>query len=144
MLRSLVGIAVGLVVSTSAEYFEEFAQAEIANGTTIKFVTIQQKIAGKSYSRMQIQGEGPQWRTVTGIGCVVIPPEEVEYRVMYNNLLPVEVTMHQHGQTPPNNLDGVPYLSQVPILPERIAVYVFNIYPQNRGTYFIHSHFFRY
>ena len=53
MLRSLVGIAVGLVVRTSAEYFEEFAQAEIANGTTIKFVTTQQKIAGKSYSRQR-------------------------------------------------------------------------------------------
>jgi len=122
-------------------FYEDFAQAETLNATRIQFVTIQQKIGGKMYSRYSITGTGPQWKTVSGIGCVVIPETDSEYKAIYENLLPTEITMHQHGQTPPNNLDGVPYLAQVPILPERIAVYVFNIYPQNRGSYFIHSHY---
>jgi FtsP/CotA-like multicopper oxidase with cupredoxin domain len=93
------------------------------------------------FLRYHVEGIGPQWQNVTGMGSVVVKESDPEYRVIYDNQLPVETTMHQHGQTPPVNLDGVPYLSQVPILPGRAAITAFNVYPQNRGSYFIHSHY---
>eukprot|EP00736_Rhodelphis_marinus_P008274 Rmarinus@m.8861 len=95
-----------------------------------------------TYERLGIRGEGPQYREVSGIGSVWLSKDDSEFRVNYVNNLDEVTTIHQHGLTPPTNLDGVPFLSQLPIYPGRQHLYVFDILrPQNEGTYFLHSHY---
>jgi FtsP/CotA-like multicopper oxidase with cupredoxin domain len=48
------------------------------------------------------------------------------------------VTIHWHGLRIPNDQDGVPYLTQKPILPGEEGHYVFT--PPDTGTFFFHTH----
>jgi FtsP/CotA-like multicopper oxidase with cupredoxin domain len=48
------------------------------------------------------------------------------------------VTIHWHGLRIPNGQDGVPYLTQKPILPGEEGHYAFA--PPDTGTYFFHTH----
>ena len=48
--------------------------------------------------------------------------------------------MHFHGLTVPNGMDGVPGLTQDPIMPGESFTYSFKVLDQP-GTYMYHSHF---
>ncbi|MDS0301062.1 multicopper oxidase family protein [Halogeometricum sp. S1BR25-6] len=54
------------------------------------------------------------------------------------NDLPTETTVHWHGVPVPNPVDGVPGVTQDPILPGETYEYTFRAEPA--GTYFYHSH----
>jgi FtsP/CotA-like multicopper oxidase with cupredoxin domain len=59
----------------------------------------------------------------------------------FKNTLPragEHVTIHWHGLRIPNGQDGVPYLTQKPILPGEEGRYAFA--PPDTGTYFFHTH----
>ena len=59
----------------------------------------------------------------------------------FKNSLPragEHATIHWHGLRIPNREDGVPYLTQEPILPGAEGVYDF--VPPDTGTYFFHTH----
>src|SRR5450755_864403 len=58
--------------------------------------------------------------------------------VYVHNLLRVGTSVHWHGIFVPNQFDGVPYLTQMPIKPGDTHLYKFAII-QN-GTYWYHSH----
>jgi FtsP/CotA-like multicopper oxidase with cupredoxin domain len=47
-------------------------------------------------------------------------------------------TIHWHGLTVPNSMDGVPYVTQPPVMPGRQYVYRFKAEPY--GTHFYHCH----
>jgi len=59
--------------------------------------------------------------------------------VHVHNLKKTPATVHWHGVILPNQFDGVPYLTQMPIDPGATFLYKFPVI-QN-GTYWYHSHF---
>jgi manganese oxidase len=59
-------------------------------------------------------------------------------RIIVDNHLPEATSMHWHGFEIPNNMDGVPGMTQAPIPPGGRYVYEFTLHQE--GTYFYHSH----
>lgn len=59
-------------------------------------------------------------------------------RVVVENKLKEETTVHWHGLRVPNPMDGVPHLTQKPIGPGKTFVYEFNV--PDAGTYWYHPH----
>jgi manganese oxidase len=59
-------------------------------------------------------------------------------RIVLENHLPEPTTMHWHGLEISNQMDGMPYISQQPIMPGASFAYEFTLH-QN-GTFFYHSH----
>ena len=59
-------------------------------------------------------------------------------RVIVRNLLPEGTTVHFHGLFVPNNMDGVPMVTQDPIKPGATFIYEFTAAPV--GTHQYHSH----
>ena len=59
-------------------------------------------------------------------------------RVAVRNGLTEETTVHWHGLRVPNDMDGVPHLTQKPIAPDETFVYEFDT--PDAGTYWYHPH----
>ncbi len=59
-------------------------------------------------------------------------------RVIVDNALDEETTVHWHGVRVPNAMDGVPHLTQVPIPPGEKFTYDFVV--PDAGTYWYHPH----
>src|ERR1019366_122795 len=59
-------------------------------------------------------------------------------RIVVDNHLPEPTSMHWHGFEIPNNMDGMPGVSQESIRPGGRFVYEFTLHQE--GTYFYHSH----
>jgi FtsP/CotA-like multicopper oxidase with cupredoxin domain len=59
-------------------------------------------------------------------------------RIIVENGLPDPTTVHWHGLHIPLEMDGVPGVSQKPIMPGQSFVYEFTL--EQYGTYFYHSH----
>lgn len=59
-------------------------------------------------------------------------------RIVVENRLPQETTVHWHGLRVPNAMDGVPHLTQPPIPPGGRFVYEFDL--PDAGTYWYHPH----
>ncbi|MCZ4244094.1 multicopper oxidase domain-containing protein [Pedobacter punctiformis] len=91
--------------------------------TTVNF-------SGKPRMAMAINGLIP--------GPALVFTEGDTAEVYVHNLMDMETSIHWHGVFLPNNMDGVPYLTQMPIKPHSTYVYKFPVI-QN-GTYWYHSH----
>jgi FtsP/CotA-like multicopper oxidase with cupredoxin domain/plastocyanin len=61
-------------------------------------------------------------------------------RVVLHNRLTQPTTIHWHGVTVPNKDDGVPYVTQDPVMPGQTFTYEFKVVDRP-GTYLYHSHF---
>jgi FtsP/CotA-like multicopper oxidase with cupredoxin domain/plastocyanin len=61
-------------------------------------------------------------------------------RVILENSLPQPTVIHFHGLTVPNGMDGVPYITQDPVMPGGYFIYEFTV-KDPPGTYLYHSHF---
>jgi len=59
-------------------------------------------------------------------------------RVRFINHLPVPTTIHWHGIRLPLEMDGVPYVSQLPVLPGEYFDYRFRV--PDAGTFWYHPH----
>mgnify|MGYP006274515153 CR=1 FL=1 len=68
----------------------------------------------------------------------VSPGDKV--RIVVENQMTEPTVMHFHGLTVPNAMDGVPYITQDPILPGGFFTYEFTIVDPP-GMYVYHSHF---
>jgi FtsP/CotA-like multicopper oxidase with cupredoxin domain len=85
---------------------------------------------------------GVSVRTWTYTGTV--PAKELRLqksdtlRSRVTNDLPQETTVHWHGLAIPNDMDGVPVLTQPAIAPGAAFTYEFAV--PNAGTYYLHSH----
>lgn len=60
-------------------------------------------------------------------------------RIVLHNELPEPTTLHLHGMTVPNDMDGVPAINQDAILPGESFTYEFTV--RNTGSNMYHSHF---
>jgi len=72
---------------------------------------------------------GPQLRAVVGD----------RVRIILHNELPEPTTIHFHGLLVPNNMDGVPVISQPAVMPGESFTYEFTV--RNGGSHMYHSHF---
>ncbi|HEX6330735.1 MAG TPA: multicopper oxidase domain-containing protein [Actinomycetota bacterium] len=61
-------------------------------------------------------------------------------RIVLRNEMSEPTTMHLHGVTLPNGMDGVPYITQDPIMPGGFFTYEFEVVDPP-GMYVYHSHF---
>jgi FtsP/CotA-like multicopper oxidase with cupredoxin domain len=61
-------------------------------------------------------------------------------RIVLRNEMSQPTAMHLHGVTLPNGMDGVPYITQDPILPGGFFTYEFEVVDPP-GMYVYHSHF---
>jgi FtsP/CotA-like multicopper oxidase with cupredoxin domain len=59
-------------------------------------------------------------------------------RVIVKNELPESTSVHFHGVLVPNNMDGVPFITQPPIKPGQSFTYEFTT--RNAGSHMYHSH----
>ena len=59
-------------------------------------------------------------------------------RVIIHNKLPESTAVHFHGVLVPNNMDGVPFITQPPIKPGESFTYEFTA--KNTGSHMYHSH----
>ena len=59
-------------------------------------------------------------------------------RIVVHNNLPEPTTLHLHGLELTNSMDGVPHLTQRPIMPGKTGVYELTLH--QTGTYFYHAH----
>jgi FtsP/CotA-like multicopper oxidase with cupredoxin domain len=59
-------------------------------------------------------------------------------RVVAENRLTEDTTIHWHGVRVPNAMDGAPYVTQPPIQPNQSFVYEFTV--RDAGTYWYHPH----
>jgi plastocyanin len=60
-------------------------------------------------------------------------------RVILHNELPEPTTIHFHGQVVPNEMDGVPVITQPAVMPGETYTYEFTV--RNAGSHMYHSHF---
>jgi plastocyanin len=60
-------------------------------------------------------------------------------RVILHNELPEPTTIHVHGQVLPNEVDGVPVITQPAVMPGETYTYEFTV--RNAGSHMYHSHF---
>jgi uncharacterized cupredoxin-like copper-binding protein len=60
-------------------------------------------------------------------------------QIILHNELPAPTTIHFHGMTVPNNMDGVPVISQPAVMPGESFTYEFRV--RNAGSNMYHSHF---
>jgi len=77
-------------------------------------------------------------------GQIPGPQIQVHYgervRIVVQNQMTQPTIMHFHGMTVPNAMDGVPYITQDPIMPGQYFPYEFTI-KDPPGMYVYHSHF---
>ncbi len=59
-------------------------------------------------------------------------------RVLFENRTELNHTIHWHGMYVPWRMDGVPYVTQMPVMPGETFVYEFEAQPY--GTHFYHCH----
>lgn len=87
-------------------------------------------------------GAGPDFIAWTYNGQVPGPEIRVRegeiIRVVLKNFLPEGTTIHWHGVPVPNAMDGVPDVTQKPVMPGETFVYEFEARPA--GSYMYHSH----
>ena len=87
-------------------------------------------------------GAGPDFTAWTYNGQVPGPEIRVRegeiIRVVLKNFLPEGTTIHWHGVPLPNAMDGVPGVTQKPVMPGETFVYEFEARPA--GSYIYHSH----
>jgi manganese oxidase len=99
-----------------------------------------------------LTAEEVRWETKPGVfvdamgfnGTVPGPEIRVQQgdhvRIVVHNDMDQPTTMHLHGLTVPNDMDGVPYITQDPIMPGGFFVYEFDVVDPP-GMYVYHSHF---
>jgi FtsP/CotA-like multicopper oxidase with cupredoxin domain len=61
-------------------------------------------------------------------------------RMNVTNKLTESTAVHFHGLELPNNMDGVPFITQKPIKPGETFVYEFTVPEGNHGSHMYHSH----
>ncbi|MBW8242849.1 MULTISPECIES: multicopper oxidase family protein [Flagellimonas] len=85
---------------------------------------------------------GFKYHTLAFNDMIPGPEIRVDYgdkvRVKFKNKTGINHTIHWHGIYVPWRMDGVPYVSQLPVMPENEFIYEFEAKPV--GTHFYHCH----
>jgi FtsP/CotA-like multicopper oxidase with cupredoxin domain len=112
---------------------------------------LQSSVAADGTKVFELTAKAIKWETEPGKvveawaynGMVPGPTIKAELgdrvRIVLHNELPEPSTIHFHGMTLPNAMDGVPAINQDAVLPGESFSYEFTI--RNSGTNMYHSHF---
>ncbi|MBU8541806.1 multicopper oxidase family protein [Falsiroseomonas tokyonensis] len=113
------------------------ADSAVSGGSTIRLIARPGRaaLAGPPHSEPETTVWGYDGR-VPGPEIRVRQGERL--RVVLENRLPEETTIHWHGLRVPNAMDGVPHLTQPPIAPGESFAYEFDA--TDAGTYWYHPH----
>lgn len=107
-----------------------------AGGADVYRLTAQ---PAKTRIKAEPAGETPVWSYDRQVpGPVIRAIQGRKLRVEFENKLEEPTTIHWHGLRIPNNMDGVPGLTQPPIPPGERFVYEF--IPPDAGTFWYHPH----
>lgn len=99
-----------------------------------------------------LEAEEIRWETSPGVfveamgynGTVPGPEIRVNtgdrVRIVVQNEMTEPTVLHLHGLTVPNEMDGVPFITQDPIMPDGFFTYEFEVVDPP-GLYVYHSHF---
>ncbi len=90
-------------------------------------ITPGQKVEAWAYNK---QVPGPQIRVREGD----------RVRLILNNKLDQSTAIHFHGLELPNNVDGVPFITQPPVKAGESYTYEFTVPEGNHGSHMYHSH----
>lgn len=92
------------------------------------------------YQTVNFTGKEVQAMTIGGTipGTVIEAHEGDTLRVTFHNRMDVETSIHWHGILLPNDQDGVPYLTTMPIHAHSSFTYEYPVIQS--GTYWYHSH----
>ncbi|MEQ8651492.1 MAG: multicopper oxidase family protein [Kiloniellales bacterium] len=94
---------------------------------------------GRTHLVPEPYGETPVWAYNDAVPGPEIRVRQGErLRIVVENGLDEETTVHWHGVRTPNAMDGVPYLTQTPIAPGETFTYEFD--GVDAGTYWYHPH----
>ena len=129
MMKKLLVVCVLLMGAIASAFAQEPAKAR-----TIRYdlyiADTMVNYSGKMKMAMAINGQIP--------GPALTFTEGDTAEVYVHNKMDMETSIHWHGVFLPNRMDGVPYLTQLPVKPHSTYLYKFPIV-QN-GTYWYHSH----
>lgn len=129
-LTSAAALAAGMVLPVSG--------LRTARAASVKEFRLK-AAPGRTHLVPEPYGETPVW---TYNGAVPGPEIRVRQgdrlRVVVENGLDEETTVHWHGVRTPNAMDGVPHLTQAPIAPSETFTYEFDAV--DAGTFWYHPH----
>ena len=141
------GMSAEEMVAEHKKSMEAFpAKTKGLGGRVLPFDMVHgEKVFELSVDEIQWEVAPGQVETALGYNGAVPGPEirvhqgdRVRINVTDNASLPT--TVHLHGVTVPNRADGVPFITQDPIMPGETYPYVFTV-KDEPGTYMYHSHF---
>jgi FtsP/CotA-like multicopper oxidase with cupredoxin domain len=105
---------------------------------TKRFTFTASEFAWNLYPNKTIQAWGIN-NEIPGPVIRVKVGDKVEFVV--HNSLPESITIHWHGLSVPNDMDGVPDMPEPPIHPGGTFRYKFTVTNQMIGTHWYHSHY---
>lgn len=123
LLIVLFSILFNLSLLTNTQAKEVIYHLNIAKGPV--------NVTGETIEAITINGQmpGPTLTFTEGDTAVM----------KVTNTMSVPATVHWHGLLVPNAVDGVPYVTTLPVLPGKTETYRFPLI--QTGTYWYHSHF---
>lgn len=130
--RSLLVASGGALLATTVPH-RVLRAAEAVKNVTLAAKPGRISLVGAPYPDTDIWGYGGH-----------VPGPEIRVRqgdrlrIVVENGLPEDTTVHWHGVRVPNAMDGVPYLTQKPIPEGGRFVYEFEV--PDAGTYWYHPH----
>ena len=139
----------GLVASDVSQATVERAESEARRD--FEALPALPPVAAGSSKTFHLIAEAKMWSPAPGVsteawtynGTVPGPTLHVRegdrVRIILTNHLPEPTTIHWHGVSLPQDMDGVPGLSQKAVPPRQTFVYEF--VAKSPGTYFYHTHF---
>jgi len=108
----------------------------IENGQVIKvFQMSVEDVSFEIFPGKIIQGWGFNGQVP---GPTIRVTEGDRIRILFSNNTDTEHTIHIHGQPKPLEMDGIPYVSQKPVVKGETFVYEFIV--RKRGTHWYHCH----
>ena len=104
--------------------------------------------SGMAPSNLRVQTARYRWRDAATEDLVSVFPDVpppvlrmtqgMPFSIDVTNTLAEATTMHWHGMRVPNEMDGVPYLTQFPIQKDETWRYSYT--PEDAGVYWYHPH----
>nr|WP_298684877.1 multicopper oxidase family protein [uncultured Dongia sp.] len=142
----------GVVMGASLGHFAARAVADAGKGATQTYPTAPAMPAGAKVHKISLTAKAhkrqlkPTPVAASDIfdyadddGPLVIRMQQSEWlQATLTNQLKEHTTIHWHGIRLPAAMDGVPYLTQKPVLPGESFTYQFQ--PPDTGTFFFHPH----
>lgn len=139
------------IVLVSGQALRQFEEEETQVRNVLLGKGMEPHVLPDGTKEFTLTAELHDWAPVRGVlttawtfngqspGPTIRVTEGDHVRIRFVNKLPEPTTIHWHGLHVPNDMDGVPYVTQPPIPPGKSFVYEFTA--SHPGTFIYHSHY---